>query len=171
MRVLATHIKHAMARKIEWAVLPALLYLAPRVGHRAPAPASPSCPGRAPLYTSRFWTSARPREPWPLRVPAPCPRANSPSRRGSRAPRDWGLREERVGESVCRLPSCPMLGFAFASPQREPFFPPAARLPGHHHLPYTESTFHAISPKWRGRDPSRSGGWIMDHSRTRGRGG
>jgi hypothetical protein len=26
---------------------------------------------------------------------------------------------------------------------------------------YTESTFYAISLRWRGRDPSRSGGWIM----------
>ncbi|KAJ7915093.1 hypothetical protein B0H13DRAFT_2658909 [Mycena leptocephala] len=41
-------------------------------------------------------------------------------------------------------------------------FPPAARLPGQHHLPYTESTFDAISLKWRGRDLSRSGErWVV----------
>jgi hypothetical protein len=38
------------------------------------------------------------------------------------------------------------------------FFPPAARLPGQCHLPYTEPTFHAVSLKWRERDPNRSRG-------------
>ncbi|KAJ7933398.1 hypothetical protein B0H13DRAFT_720099 [Mycena leptocephala] len=224
MRILATHIKQAMSRKIEWAALPALVYLCIRASaivrlrlsahpvrnaHRSIPPVS----GPLQHHTSLG-----------LHVhPSLALVQTLSSRRGSRAPRDWALREEeRVGESLRRPPSCLMLGFAFASPQRErrsiskslpcllflaprptlwilvlgwgmlrlpqsrrrdfrlvsfppsgfapSFFPPAAQLPGQHHLPYTESTFHAISLKWRGRDPSHSRGWIMDHSRTRGRG-
>ncbi|KAJ6458605.1 hypothetical protein DFH09DRAFT_1115448 [Mycena vulgaris] len=45
----------------------------PRVGHRAPVPAGPSRTERAPPYTSRFWTSARPREPWSPRAPRSLP--------------------------------------------------------------------------------------------------
>jgi hypothetical protein len=41
------------------------------------------------------------------------------------------------------------------------FFPRAARLSGQPYLSYTESTLHVISLKWRGRDPRRSGRWIM----------
>ncbi|KAF8189259.1 hypothetical protein K438DRAFT_958790 [Mycena galopus ATCC 62051] len=84
MRVLATHIKHAMARMIEWAALSALLFVPvhPRVGHCAPAPAGPSRTERAPLYTSRFWPSVTPREPCLHVHPSLALVQTLPSRRG-----------------------------------------------------------------------------------------
>jgi hypothetical protein len=200
MRVLATHIKHAMARKIERAALLALLYLC------AGAPVIVRL--RLPVHPVRNARRSIPPVSGPpqdhaslgLHVHPPLALVQTlPSRRGLRAPRDWALREVREGSPSAASRHVPCLdshshhhggsdgpqarvtplpcisrpfqfygfwssvGACFVSrghggealvsfrfdPQLSPssFFPPAARLPSQHHLPYTESTFHAISLK------------------------
>jgi hypothetical protein len=98
MRVLATHIKHAMARKIERAALLALLYLctgAPVIV-RLRLPVHPVRNARRSIPP----VSEPPQDHASLGLHVHPPLAlvqTLPSRRGSRAPRDWALREVREG--------------------------------------------------------------------------
>ncbi|KAJ7804390.1 hypothetical protein B0H13DRAFT_2687390 [Mycena leptocephala] len=96
MRVLATHIKHAMSGKIEWAALPALVYL---------------CTRAPPIVRLRL--PAHP--PWPPLAPVSCPSCKLSPVVGDRVLRATGrcAKQKRVGEFLRRLPS------ALASPRRE----------------------------------------------------
>ncbi|KAJ7819874.1 hypothetical protein B0H13DRAFT_384485 [Mycena leptocephala] len=209
MRVLATHIKHAMARKIERAALLALLYLctgAPVIV-RLRLPVHPVRNARRSIPP----VSGPPQDHASLGLHVHPPLAlvqPLPSRRGSRAPRDWALREVREGRRVpppLHVPCLDSYSHHHDSPQaRVTPLPCISRPPsnfmdsrprsGHASSPtVTEArlpsrfvsilsfrsplsfrqrpgypasiTFHirnrlflAISLKWRGRDPSRSGG-------------
>jgi hypothetical protein len=65
---------------------------------RRPSRAGPSHTERAPLHTSRFWTPPQDHTSLGLYVhPSLGLVQTLPSRRGSRAPRDWALREVREG--------------------------------------------------------------------------
>ncbi|KAF8142727.1 hypothetical protein K438DRAFT_663957 [Mycena galopus ATCC 62051] len=118
MRVLTTRIKHAMARMIEWAALRAPLFTRALAIMRLRLPAYPV--RNAHRSTPPVFRLLQQHASLASTCTRPMPSCKLSPVVGDRVLRDWALREVREGRrSLRRLPSCPMLRFAFASSRRE----------------------------------------------------